>query len=75
MDMANVAVSTLVAGPMIGGLGPTLPSFRGCHGVFPGTTDMVLRSIDQLLTFCRGVLTFVCRVPSYERLVVGDPRV
>ena len=42
MDMANVAVSTLVAGPQIGGLGPNVRSFCGGHRVFPRVSDIVL---------------------------------
>ena len=53
MDMANVAVSHLVAGPEQGGQNLTLLSFRGRHRVFPGMIDMVLGSLHHLLIFYR----------------------
>ena len=52
MDMANVAVSTLVAGPRIGGLELTSPTFLERHRFFPWIAGTVLRSIEPKLIIC-----------------------
>jgi len=53
MDMANVTVSTLVAGPQIGGLGPNVRIYGAHHRFFPWIIDMVLRSLHHVLIFYR----------------------
>ena len=51
--MANVAVSTLVAGPGIGGLELTSPTFLERHRLFLWMAGTVLRSIDPILIICK----------------------
>ena len=66
MDMVNVAVSHLVAGPRIGGLGLCL-AICGAHYRFvPGIIDMVLRSLDHLLNIERRILNLYVRIPRYS---------
>ena len=47
--MPSVAVHRPYAGPRIGGLGPTLQTYRAHHRIFPGMIDIVLRSLHDLL--------------------------
>ena len=47
-------MSTLVAGPRIGGLELTSPTFPERHRLFPWIAGTVLRSIDPTLIICKG---------------------
>ena len=73
MDMVNVAVSTLVAGPGIDGLGLTLRSFRERHTAVKGLSERVK-------TFCvvcgfglSGDRVGTLRTPPRQRRGPHDP--